>query len=228
MGPMLRSAARQKILGKVEESYFGLENYSVQFGGESRLVNIEFLGDRRFSFILSKMFSNSSFEDLSIEETPGENYLTKEAFRVSSFDAALDRLWKWMDRVREETISANPFAREVAGLRADLEQRLVQLGEELNGFFSKSEAEELSERLAAFSERLTELASKNQALEEAVNGLKRTVEDLQASVSVVNRGTWYRMSGGRLLSGLKAFATSKEVREFALDAAKKFLLEGPK
>lgn len=150
---MLRAAARQKILGKVEESYFGLENYSVQFGDENRLANIEFLGDRRFSFILSKIFSSSSsFEILSIEEAPGENYLTREVFKVTNFDVALDRLSKWMDRVREETISANPFAREVADLRADLEQRLVQLGEELSGFFSKSEAEQLSKRLAAFSE----------------------------------------------------------------------------
>jgi hypothetical protein len=36
------------------------------------------------------------------------------------------------------------------------------------------------------------------------------------------------MSAGRLLSGLKSIAASKEAKELALEAAKKFLLEGPK
>jgi hypothetical protein len=65
-------------------------------------------------------------------------------------------------------------------------------------------------------------------LREALESMTKTIDDLKSATDLVNKGTWFRMSSGRLLTGLKNFAKSKEVREFALETAKKVLLEGPK
>jgi predicted nuclease with TOPRIM domain len=113
-------------------------------------------------------------------------------------------------------------------LRKQLEEHLADLGQEANDFFTKDEAAQLEERLSAFSARLDELSAENDSLKDSVAGLKQTVSDLQGAVELLNRGTWLRMAAGRVLSGLKKVAASKGVQDFALEAAKKFLLPGPK
>jgi hypothetical protein len=76
--------------------------------------------------------------------------------------------------------------------------------------------------------KVSELTSRAEGAEESIAVLTKAIDDLKDAAKLVNRGTWYRMSSGRLIAGLKSLATSKEAREFALEAAKKFLLEGPK
>ncbi|HQS41956.1 MAG TPA: hypothetical protein PKX42_17085 [Polaromonas sp.] len=223
---MLRAASRQKIIGLLESTYFGIDNYSVEFTGtDDRIVLITFLPDPKFSF---QILARNDSANVWCIEAPGSKFLTPETIGISSFESGVNRLIPWTERIREELIAVNPFAKEISELKAHVEERLANLGEELSGFFSREEANSLNEKLAEFSARLTDIAERNSELEEAMNVLKKTVSDLQEAASTINRGTWYRMAGGRLLTGLKVLGKSKEAREFALEAAKKFLLEGPK
>lgn len=233
---MLRAVTKQEIYDLLENTYFGLTNFDVIFEGiEKSPVGLEasltvfkvtFLGDSRFKFIAEKPYSNR--EEFYTDEAPGLKFLTSEQYSCEDFYQIRDRLKAWTDRLHEEIVASNPLAKEVSTLREQLEERLAGLGQEANDFFTKEEAAELEERLNSFSAKLDELAAENDALEDSVAGLKQTVSDLQGAVELLNRGTWLRMAAGRVLSGLKKMAASKGVQDFALEAAKKFLLPGPK
>ena len=108
--------------------------------------------------------------------------------------------------MKEELVSANPFARELVSLRKQVEERIANMEEDLDGFFTEAEASALSDRLRDLTTRLEELERKNEKLEGEVSAMAKALEDLNSATSVVNRGTWYRMASGRLLAGLKSLA----------------------
>ncbi len=223
---MLRAAARQQVTSILEESYFGLANYTVQFlDADKNIVVIRFLPEMRFRFVVQRPDSDGDFQ---IIETPGEKFTTPESHYEKDFESVLLSLTRWAQRLREEVIAANPFARELSAFRDQLDKRLSDMGDDLDGFFTREEADELKNKLEGFTKKLEELTVKNSELEAVVGTLRSALDDLTSSVEVVDRKTWYRMSAGRLLSGLKSIVTSKEARELALEAAKKLLLEGPK
>jgi hypothetical protein len=222
---MLRAATRQQVAEIIESSYFGSENYSVQFGevGSGMAFDVRFISDPRFRFTVRRN-TVGHFKTL---EAPGVEFLAADEESFGSFEQVFGRLISWLDRVHQEVVAANPFSREIIELRTQIDQRLASLGEELSEFFTKSEAEELSASLAEFEHRLQDLAGENADLVQAVEDLKVTIADLKGATQSINRGMWFRMAGGRLLGGLKSLSKSKEAREFALEAAKKFLLQGP-
>lgn len=223
---MLRAVTRQQVVEIIESSYFGNENYSVQFGevGSDMAFHVRFISDPRFNFTVERI-TGTHFQTT---EVPGVKFLAADAVSFEGFDSVFGRLTRWLDRVHQEVVAANPFSSEILELRAQLDKRLASLGEELLEFFTKSEAKELSARLAEFEQRIQDLAGANADLVQAVEGLKEIIADLKDATQSINRGMWFRMAGGRLLGGLKSLSKSKEAREFALEAAKKFLLEGPK
>jgi methyl-accepting chemotaxis protein len=223
---MLRATTRRSISELIEASYFGSQNFDLTFGEASSdlAFHVTFLPDTRFAFQVERHLGGT----FSSSESPGRKFLATEVSRFDGFDAAENRLLQWLERVKQEVLATNPFSREIVELRNLLNEQLANREEELGEFFTKSEAEELSARLAAFEKRLKELSENNDELTQAVVGLSKVVADLKDASQTLNRGTWYRMAGGRLLGGLKTLVKSKEARDFALEAAKKFLLEGPK
>lgn len=226
---MLRAIVKQEIYDLLENTYFGLSNFDVTFkdtGKQAILFEVKFLGDSRFIFVARNHY-DIGYEFLT-KESPGIKFIATEDFRCEDLSIVCNRLQDWADRVRDELIASNPLAKEVNMLREQLEEHLAGLGQEANNFFTKDEAAELEERLTAFSARLDKLAAENDALKDSVTGLKQTVSDLQGAVELLNRGTWLRMAAGRVMSGLKKMAASKGVQDFALEAAKKLLLPGPK
>jgi polyhydroxyalkanoate synthesis regulator phasin len=223
---MLRAQHRQQLIAVLEQSYFGLDNYSVEFPSNgTELARIAFIPDSRFTVDIRSPDNNGHY---IMWECPAVEYVTRKPFVAKSLPGALARVEAWTERVKEEVVSTNPFSRELVKFREEIDRRLAGMQTDLDGFFSSTEAEELAARLEALEVQLKDLSGSHSELEEAVVSLSKTVADLQSGLTAVNRGTWYRMGAGRLLAGLKGFATSKEGREFALEAAKKFLLEGPK
>jgi hypothetical protein len=226
---MLRAVVRQEIYDLLENTYFGSSNFDVTFkdlAKQSVIFEVTFLGDSKFKFIAQKSYNKG--KEFLIDEAPGLKFLTSEEYSCENFHQIYGRLKAWTERLREESIAVNPLAKEVSTLREQLEEHLADLGLEAHDFFTKDEAAELEERLNAFSAKLDELAAENDSLEDSVADLKKTVSDLQGAVELLNKGTWLRMAAGRVMSGIKKIAASKGVQDFALEAAKKLLLPGPK
>jgi hypothetical protein len=224
---LLRSTTRQAFVEQLESSYFGSSNFAVDFGdGTPLIMAVVFIPSRQFRFLIQR--ATAGVYKFETQECPGIKFMTEEKFQFDDIGSARNRLDRWLDRVKEELISSNPFAREIDDLRTDIEARIADLAEEQNGFFTREEAAALQEKLGRFEERLGELSAKLDGTDGSMETLNQAIGDLKGAVTLVNRGTWYRMTNGRLLRGLKSLASSKEAREFALEDAKKFLLEGPK
>lgn len=223
---MLRAPVRQRVFGILESSYFGAENFSVEFPLDGEFVlSITFVPNPYFSF---RMKAPDKDNDVFTWECPSVEFVKVRPALSKGIDKALLRLEPWLELVKEETVLLHPFGRELAALKADVDRRLAGMQGSLDEYFSAGEVSDLEERLSTFQTRIDQLAEKNAELEGAVGTLRKAVEDLKAAAPAVSRGTWLRMSAGRLLGGLRAIATSKEGREFALEAAKKLLLDGPK
>ena len=93
---MLRAQARQSILDKLEASFFGSANYIIEFDdGEPIILEVTFVPDRNFSFLLKKATKESKYSFLS-SECPGEKFLTPQVFYYSEINTAFGRFDKWL------------------------------------------------------------------------------------------------------------------------------------
>jgi hypothetical protein len=134
---MLRAPIRRNFIEILEESYFGIDNFIVNFDdGEPSLLEVIFLPNTDFDFVIERHGIN----EMRTIEAPGEEYLTSQSFITSGIGTSAARLRNWVRRVHEEVVSTNPFAREISALRAELDQRMSALGHELEGYFTREEA----------------------------------------------------------------------------------------
>ena len=223
---MLRAATKQSVFNLLDESYFGASNFTLEFGNGSPMwIKIFFIPNKNFYFYVEQASLGTIF--YSAKAAPGVKLLRPDTYMCQTFDGCIAKVPEWICRVKEEVIDSNPLNRELQEVRKQLEEKIDFLGERQEDFFSKVEANQLTERLNEFSSRLESLAKTNTELQEVVDGLKARIDELVVATEEVNKGTWFRMAGSRLLSTAKAIIGSKQGREFALEAAKKVLLEGP-
>lgn len=223
---MLRAATRKLINEILEESYFGSANFLVSYrDGNPTILNIEFLPNRGFSFALT--LPETKGTTFICKEAPGIDFLTRASFLVRTIDEFIRRLHDWLDRLREETINVNPVARELEELKADLEVRLAEISEERDEFFSAAEANELASHLQNLQDRLAQLEVRSEEDRHNIDRLEKIVQELTDAASQVNKATWYRMAGGKLLTGIKFLARSKEFRSIALEATRRIVLPAP-
>lgn len=224
---MLRASTKQQVFNLLDESYFGISNFTVEFGdGNPLWVNVTFIPNKNFYFLVKQASLGTVL--YKAEAAPGVQLLRPDTTMSQTFDGCITKIPEWIQRVKEEVIDSNPLNRELQEVRRQLEEKIDILGERQDDFFTRAEASQLTERLNEFSARLETLASANAELNEVVSGLRSRIDELVTATEEVNKGTWFRMAGSRLLSTAKAIIGSKEGREFALEAAKKVLLEGPK
>ena len=224
---MLRASTKRIVLDLLDESYFGASNFSVEFGsGNPKWLNISFVPNSNFGFKIDRASLGTAFYQSSA--APGVEFLRPDTHMERNFDDCVKRIPDWIQRIKEEIIDSSPLNRELQLVRKQLEERIDYLGEKQDDYFTREEVTQLTERLDEFSTRLTELSSTNDDLKGVVSGLKAKLEELAAATESVNKGTWLRMAGSRILKAAKAVMGSKEGREFALEAAKKVLLDGPK
>ncbi|CAD5373986.1 conserved hypothetical protein [Rubrivivax sp. A210] len=224
---MLRAAAKQAVFNLLDESYFGASNFTVEYGeGSPFWVNIAFIPNQNFRFVLKRASLGSSLYETS--EAPGVKLLKADLHMATTFEDCINRVPSWVNRIKEEVIDANPINRELQAVRKQLEERIDGLAERQEEYFTNAEAAFLAEKLNEFAAKLDTVSTANADLEAVVKGLKERIDELVSASQQVNKGTWLRMAGSRLLNATKAVIGSKEGREFALEAAKRVLLEGPK
>ena len=224
---MLRAATKQAIFKLLDDSYFGASNFTIEYGeGVPLWVRLSFIPNVNFRFVVERGSLGSTLFQRA--EAPGVKLLKPDHFMAQSFEDCIQRVPAWINRIKEEVIDSNPVNRELQSVRKQLEERIDLLAERQDEYFTRSESDQLAERLTEFAAKLDSVSQENSEMREVVEGLKIRLGELAAAAQDVNKGTWLRMAGSRLLSATKAVIGSKEGREFALEAAKKVLLEGSK
>ena len=224
---MLRASAKQSLFKLLDESYFGASNFSIEYGEGSPLwFKITFIPNSNFSFSAERGNLGTVF--FQTTESPGLRLLKPEHKFCQSFEECVDRVPAWIERIKEEVVDSSPVNREIQAVRRQLDERIDQLAEGQEDFFTRTESDQLSERLNEFLAKLDLVSENNADLQKTVDALKARIDELSEATQTVNKGTWLRMASSRLLQATKAIIGSKEGREFALEAAKKVLLDGPK
>ena len=221
---MLRAATRQKFIEALETSYFTAANYRLEFDdGSPDILTIMFLARPEFQFVLRR--GGNAF---LTEESPGEHFLTSERFPREDLDECLYAVSQWTERILDGYKRRNPIVDEFEEFRRRLEERLQDAGEASDAAFSQSELAELRAKLDDLNSRLDDLSDKTTGITMRLADAHAEIEKLKSQAEQVPRGVWYRMANNKIVAILKSVATSKETREFALEAAKKYFLEGPK
>lgn len=220
---MLRAITKRKFFELLDQTYFTSSNYSLIFGGEFELATISFLPKPEFQF----KFGQSGSQFIS-EESPGLTYLTPEKFSRKDITGVLHALREWTDRLYEEYKHSNPLLDEFQALREMLEAKFQEHENDLDLHFSADELVVLRTRLEQLDKRLETLTDRTDEMDQKLATAHEEIERLKADAANVPRGIWYRMASNKVVSIIKGVVTSKEGKAFALEAAKKFLLEGPK
>lgn len=224
---MLRAATKQAVFELLDSSYFGASNFTIEYGeGTPLWLRIVFIPNSNFHLVIQRSsLGTTLFQNV---EAPGVKLLKPDLSMAQSFEDSIGRIPAWIIRIKEEVIDSNPINRELQSVRKQLEDRIDLLAERQDEYFTRSESNQLAERLTEFAAKLDSISNENVEMRETVERLKLKLAELSAATQDVNKGTWLRMAGSRLLSATKAVIGSKEGREFALEAAKKVLLDGPK
>ncbi len=220
---MLRAVTRQQIRELLENSYFGLDNYVLEFGGDTSDLTFraQFRADPSFEFIAKQL----NFKYFQTIETPGERFISADEFRFEHFDHVIGHMTQWLDRVKQEVVSAIADGGDLLDLRVQFEQRMATVEESLNGCFSKIEAEAIGTSLSALIEAHGHHSDQTADLPPSAELTSKALHDLNEAIYAVNRGTWYRMACGRLVAVVKTVSRSNGERASALEATRKFLLE---
>jgi cell division protein FtsB len=223
---MLRQKTKNEIIAILDDSYFGLSNFDLTFSdGKNIWLTILFIPNYQFVYEVTSR-SSSEFPFVS-SAAPGIKFLAAERDIHSKLEEAISGIPAWLERIKEEVLDSNPIIRELDRVRNELNERINKL-EDQNDFFSIDEVSYLIDRLDELQTKFDALSGENEELRAAVAVIEQNLMDLKDASEKVNKATWYRMAGSKLLKGAKSVMGSKEARQFALEAAKKMLLEGPK
>ena len=222
---MLRANTKQKFFELLDRTYFTSSNYSLVFSDdEGSLATITFVPRPEFQFKLKKNYGAV----FTSEESPGLHFLPPEEFRHEGMAKVFSAFQEWTDRLYEEYKHSNPLLDEFQALKDMLESKFQEHEGNLELHFSSDELATLRARLDEFDSRLSTLTGRTEEMDQQLAAAHEEIERLKADAANVPRGIWQRIASNKVVSIIKSVATSKEGKEFALEAAKKFLIEGPK
>jgi hypothetical protein len=220
----LRETTKRKILLALEKSHFTSSSYSVEYSDDTTtFLTITFLPNKGFTFVAAE-----SYTGITSAEAPGQHKLTSETFKHVSLDDCLKAIAPWTARIIEDYRAHNPIIDEFEALRKSLGEQIEKHITDESAHFSAEEASSIRFKLDELSAKLSEVSEKTTEQEKQLRDAQQELKALKQDLDVFPKGVWYRMAGSKVLNIIKKAAFSKEGRDFALEAAKKFLLEGPK
>ena len=221
----LREKTKNRFIEILDRCYFSAANFKIDYPeGEDVETIIEFIPRPDFQFTVMR-HASTKYKTL---ECPTEHLLSQDSFIREDLDECILALGQWTERIEEEYRSAHPMLDEFESFRTSMEAKFRAHVEDEHAHFTKEQAESLRTRLDELAAELATLSDRTSEGEQKLSEANNEIEKLKADIETLPRGIWFRKAGAKTISMLKAVATSKETREFALTAAKKWLLEGPK
>lgn len=226
---MLRAKTKREFFELLDQTYFTSSNYNLAFADNNmfswgdvtyNLGIIKFLPDPEFQFKFGQYG-----QKFKTEESPGHSLLTPEKIFYDDLSEVMEALRNWTDRLYEEYKHGNPLLDEFEALKESLESKFQEHETDLNLHFSAEELISLRAKLEEFDKRLSTLTDQTAEMNQKLSAAHEEIEHLKANAANIPRGIWYRMASNKMVSIFKGVAKSKEGKEFALEAAKKFLLE---
>lgn len=220
----LRAVTKQRFIEALENSYFAAANYTVTYPDDDEVeIDIEFIPRPDFQFRVS-----SSGGRFRTTESPGEHLVIGDSNVRDDISECIYAVTEWARRIEEEYRITNPVVDDFEAFRESIASRLKEHVADEHVHFTATEAEDLRAKLDELKDKLTSLSEKSEGFEHRLATAIAELESLKPDLEKMPRGIWYRKASGKALNAMKGLIASKEVREFALEAAKKVFLEGPK
>lgn len=224
----LRETTKKKIVEVLDKTYFTASNFTLKFDEiNDPFLTITFIPEKRFSFSISES-SGYNASGYVTDEAPGLHIETGEKYKHESLSNAIKAITQWTERILEDYRSRNPVIDEFEAFRKTLEEQIEEHIQDKDAHFSEEEAKSLRERLDELSVKLQEVWEKSEATEQMLKDAKQEIERIKTDVSIFPKGVWYRVAGSKIVGAMKKVMGTSEGRQFALEAAQKFFLEGPK
>ncbi|CAD6873989.1 hypothetical protein [Methylomonas fluvii] len=219
----LRTVTKQRFVEALEESYFTAANYKVIYPDEDEIeIVITFIPKPEFQFSVTKLG-----QKLKTLASPGEYFLTEDTQFRDEIGECIFAVTEWTQRIEDEYRNSNPVVDEFEEFRRIIADRLYEHVLDEHVHFTREEADILREKIDGLTNKLAGNIEKTEVLERRLSEATSELEKLKSDLTDMPKGAWYRKASNKILSFIKAVSTSREGREFALEAAKKFLLPPP-
>lgn len=224
----LRETTKKKIQEALEKTYFTASSFSVRYeeGGDPFVVII-FIPEKQFTFSISEPSGYNSSGYVT-DEAPGLHIETGEQYKRENLANALKAIVPWAERILEDYRSKNPVIDEFEAFRKSLSEQIEAHVLDKDAHFTEEEARSLRARLDELSTKLHEVWERSEATDQKLKEAQQEIERIKNDVAIFPKGVWYRIAGGKIIDAVKKVVGTPEGRQFALEAAKKFLLDGPK
>lgn len=236
----LKKSIVKRIILELEQGKFCKEDFNLSFPSDTgELVKIEFILDSRYSFKVIEAVSGvnallriggiynndpeakSFFQTL---ESPGD-YKNAEKKNFKTIDDCINRISNWLSNLHEDLILRDDHYVDLddftESLRKQFDERVV---ENPDSYFTDDEGEHLKTKLNQLSQKLAELEKKFNLEKKDITPLEAAIKNSEENIKNYPKKIWYKTSGNKILSALKKITKSKEVRDFLLEAAKKYFL----
>ncbi len=241
---MITTNALLHLESILEKSPFGLHNFEIERAKPSQfehrgdleyqfLLTIIYLQDKKYNFSLFRLDRDNYMNrergvpsEYFAEFAPSEFLFTKIGQELGTMEAAFMAIDKWTSTIYKELRLANPLIDEFHIFKAEILASLEDTNSRLDAMFSENETSRLKTALDELLRRVEESEALTKKNSVDLDGLRDTIESLKASSSTFTKRVWYKSAVSKLIGGIKKVATTKEGREFALEAAKQILLPG--
>lgn len=152
----------------------------------------------------------------------------QEISAFGDINACINRIPNWCKAIKEEMMGNvhEPVFDEIESLRKEIDEKLNQQADELNGLFSKDEISSLHGKLEQLKEQFEVFQAKQLINEKELSQIKSDIDNIKGDMSAFPKKVWYRTASNKLLSLFIKLAGSKEGRELALHTAET-LIPGP-
>lgn len=199
----------------LDSSAFTLSDFQVTFPDQGKIyAAATFTSNTQYSFKIlpedGRMYT---------EETPGDSFWTQ---RVNNYDinTAIGRIDNWTKNIRADIRAATPLYDEFEQLREDLDAKLAEHEAELEGHFTREEAEEWEVRFDELLARFEELREKNEITETQLNQVKRDLEILKENAHDFEKRAFFKTAGNKIFNICRRLGGSKIARTVSLEAVK--------
>jgi hypothetical protein len=150
-------------------------------------------------------------------------YKTEDTEVLGSFDDAVECIQPWARRIYDDLRVRTPDLNELASFRQTLDAHLKNTAVDEQSPFTEAEVTDLSAKLSALEQRLSEMEEKHLITEKELKELRQVVGDAKKDLPVMPKGVWYRTAGGKIWEVMKKAASTSEGKQLLADAAKKLL-----
>jgi|GEM_PF-3012389 len=237
MAQLKKSIIKQVEAALESNNLFSREDFGLRYSdGSQYLVFIKFIAHPQYSLTIQERYTNllatvsvlggdKGKRFFQTIECPGD-FKNQESNSFQNINDCIYRISDWVRNLHEDLIlrevkPENDLDDFTENLRKQLDENTI---ENPDDHFSFNESESLKLKLNELNERVIELEKRYKLTKEDIAPLESAIKSSKDNVDNYPKRVWYRTSGNKILSALNKIAKTKEVRDFLLEAAKKFFL----